>query len=357
MAASRLLAVGLLGWASLFAPSEVPTAALQAALDEWAAAPGHYGVSASVILREGTEWTGVAGRAGDDAPVAPDHLIQIASITKTMTGALVLQLVDEGIVRLDDPLDRWIDPYAHVDGRITLRQLLTHTGGVANYTGTQGLRNAIAADASHVFTPDELLAFVGPPLTAPGRETAYTNTAFLLLGLVAERATGRSILDLYQQRLWTPLDLQEIFLPGLQDPPRPVAPALGATAVTAPLDHMSVLSIGHAAFGLLASARTVARWGRALFTGTVISEEMQRAMRELVPAAGNIPGETGAGLGIRSYGYLDRMQFGHSGGASYGSSLLLFDPDTGVTVAVLMNQGQGAQHFDLAPQLLSIAAP
>jgi D-alanyl-D-alanine carboxypeptidase len=286
-----------------------------------------------------------------------DHLIQIASITKTMTGALILQLADEGILRLDDPLDRWIDRYPNIDGRITLRQLLTHTSGVANYTGTQGLRSAIAADASHVFTPDELLAFVGPPLSAPGGETAYTNTAFLLLGLVAERATGRSITDLFQQRLWAPLELQEIFLPGLQEPPRPVAAALGVTAVVSPLDYMSVLSVGHAAFGLLANARTVARWGRALFTGAVISEEMQRAMRELVPAAGNIPGETGAGLGIRSYGYLDRTQFGHSGGASFGSSLLLFDPDTGITVTVLMNQGQGAQHFDLAPQLLAIAAP
>lgn len=357
MAVSRVFAAALLACTNLSAQPAAPATALQAALDEWAAVPGHYGVSASVILRDGTEWIGVAGRAGDDALMAPDHLIQIASITKTMTGALILQLVDEGVLRLDDPLDRWIDPHAHVDGRITLRQLLTHTSGVANYAGTQGLRAAIAADPSHVFTPDELLAFVGPPLAPPGGETAYTNTAFLLLGLVAERATGRSILDLYQQRLSTPLDLQEIFLPGLQDPPRPVAPALGVTAVVAPLDHMSVLSIGHAAFGLLASARTVARWGRALFTGTVISDEMQHAMRELVPAAGNIPGETGAGLGIRSYGYLERTQFGHSGGASFGSSLLLFDPDTGVTVAVLMNQGQGAQHFDLAPQLLSIAAP
>jgi hypothetical protein len=74
-----------------------------------------------------------------------------------------------------------------------------------------------------------------------------------------------------------------------------------------------------------------------------------------VPAAGNIPGDTGAGLGIRSYQYLDRTQFGHSGGSGMGRRLLLHDPDTGVTVAVVMNQGQGAEHFVLAPQLLAIA--
>lgn len=78
-------------------------------------------------------------------------------------------------------------------------------------------------------------------------------------------------------------------------------------------------------------------------------------MRTLVPAAGNIPGETGAGLSIRAYHYLDRTQYGHSGGATAGSSLLLHDPDSGVTVVVIMNQGGGAEHFTLAPRLLEIA--
>jgi CubicO group peptidase (beta-lactamase class C family) len=136
-----------------------------------------------------------------------------------------------------------------------------------------------------------------------------------------------------------------------------VAHALSAAGIIDPLAQMSVLSIGHSAFGLLASARDVARWGHALFTAGVISPEMQSAMRELVPAAGSIPGESGVGLGIRSYRYLDRVQYGHSGGAAYGSSLLIHDPAAGVTVVVLMNQGQGAEHFELAPRLLQIAAP
>ena len=89
--------------------------------------------------------------------------------------------------------------------------------------------------------------------------------------------------------------------------------------------------------------------GGAKLTGFV------RRRRDHWTAAGNIPGETGAGLGIRGYGYLEREQWGHSGGSSLGSSLLLFDPSTGTTVAVIMNQGRGAQHFALAPQLLQIA--
>jgi D-alanyl-D-alanine carboxypeptidase len=331
-------------------------AAFDAALDRWAAAPGHEGVSASVILGDGTQWTGAAGNVGGSEPLREEHLIWIASITKTMTGAIVLQLAGESRLALDDPLGRWLAPRANVDPSITLRQLLNHTNGLDNYTASAALGRAIAADPAHVFTGDELLAFLGPPRFAPGARTEYTNTSFVLLGLVAEAVAGRPLVELYHERLWDPLRLGEIFLPGHEAPPGPVARALGANGIVSPLDQMALLSTGHYAWGLMSNARTIARWGRALFAGEVISPAMQAEMRTLVPAAGNIPGESGAGLGIRAYAYLGRTQLGHSGGAPLGSSLLLHDPTSGVTLAVLMNQGQNAGHFLLAPELLEIAA-
>lgn len=335
---------------------EAVAATLQEALDAWARVPGHRGVTAAVVLTDGAAWTGAAGLAGPDEPLRPDHLIGVASITKTMTAAVILQLVDEGVLRLDDSIGRWLDPRQHVDPAITLRQLLTHTAGLDNYTLSAALGAAIDADLDHRFGVEELLAFVGPPSFAPGERTEYTNTGFLLLGLVAERATGRSIEELYRQRLWTPLGLHAIFMPGVDEPPGPVAAALGRSGgVVAPLERLSLLSVGQAAFGLYADAATIASWGHAFFAGTVVSPERQAELRALVPAAGNIPGETGAGLGVRGYHYLDRPQFGHSGGMALGSSLLLFDPESGVTVAVLMNQGQNAGHFLLAPRLLEIA--
>jgi D-alanyl-D-alanine carboxypeptidase len=110
----------------------------------------------------------------------------------------------------------------------------------------------------------------------------------------------------------------------------------------------------YGAAGAMATAESVARWGHALFTGTVISDSLQRAMRTLVPAAGNIPGESGAGLGIRAYNYLGRTQYGHSGGSGYGTSLMVHDPQSGVTIAVIMSQGLDAGHFELMPTLLRI---
>lgn len=355
-------AAALLAPPQAVVPAPTPTVSaavavrLQEALDRWAAIPGHRGVTASVILGDGAEWVGAAGLADRGEPMRPEHLVGIASITKTMTAAVILQLVDEGVLRLDDPVSRWLPPVPHVDPAITLRHLLNHTNGLGNYTLSSALGTAIDADPTRHFTVDDLLAFAGPPRFTPGERTEYTNTAFLLLGKVAEAATDRPIVELYRQRLWTPLDLRGVCMPFSDEPPGPVAVAAGRGGVFAPFAFPALLSIGQAAFGLFADASTVARWGRALFTGTVLSAERQAEMRTLVPAAGNIPGESGAGLGVRGYHYLDRDQVGHSGGMAFGSSLLLFDPASGVTVAVLMNQGANAGHFQLAPQLLDAAA-
>jgi D-alanyl-D-alanine carboxypeptidase len=330
-------------------------AQLQAALDSWAARPGHQGVSASVVFADGSQWTGVAGRAQGSVPLREEDLIWVASLTKTMTGAIVLQLADEGVLGLDDPVSRWLPARPNVDPTITLRQLLNHSNGLDNYTSSAALGAAIAAEPTRVLSADELLSFLGPPHFPPGVRTEYTNTAFVLLGQVAETVAARSIVDLYHRRLWDPLGLAGIFLPGFEPAPGAVAPALSAQGVVLPLDYPALVSTGNAAFGLMSNARTMARWGAALFTGTVVSARMQEEMRTLIPAAGNIAGESGAGLGIRGYQYLGRAQLGHSGGCPFGSSLLLHDPSTRVTVVVLMNQGQGADHFVLGPNLLDVA--
>jgi D-alanyl-D-alanine carboxypeptidase len=335
-------------------PSAALSEQFRTAVSGWAAVAGHQGVSASVLLADGTQWSGVAGQAGGE-PMQLNHLIAIASITKTMVSALILQLADESKLSLEDPVSRWLPSRDNVDPAITIRQLLNHTNGLDNYTTNPALGQAAGADLGRVFSADDLLEFVRSPRFAPGTQTEYTNTAFVLLGQIAERAGGSSAMELFHTRLWSPLGLTEVFLPGRETPPAPVAASLSPFGLISPIDRMSTLSIGNTAFGLMASARDVARWGHALFAGSVISPRLQQEMRVLVPAAGNIPGESGSGLGIRGYSYLGRSQVGHSGGSSFGSSLLLHDTGAGVTVVVLMNQAQGADHFTLAPALLQIA--
>lgn len=330
--------------------------ALDGALHAWLATPGHVGVSAAVILPDGARWEAAVGAASPDEPLTVDHRMPIASITKTMTAGVVLTLVDEGVLRLDDPIGRWLGPLRHVDPRITIRQLLTHSAGLANFAENPTLQRLAAADHARVFTAEELVSYTGPPVAPPGTRTQYTNTATVLLALIAERATGRALVELYHQRLWDPLTLREVYFPGYEAATPPVAWTFGTIGWFQSETRISQLTAGHGAGALVATARDVATWGRALFAGAVISDELQTAMRELRPAAGNIPGERGVGLGIRGYDFFDRVQYGHSGGGAFNSSLLLFDPLSGVTVAVLMNQALNAAHFELTPRLLAIAA-
>lgn len=149
-------------------------------LNTWASGPGHHGVSAAAVFADGTVWSAAAGRAGLSESLQQSHLIAIGSITKTMTAAIVLQLAAEGRLGLDDPIAKHLPPRLYVSPDITIRQLLNHTSGVANYTGTSGLSQLIAASPGHVFTADELLNVIGPPRFLPGTATEYTNTAFLL---------------------------------------------------------------------------------------------------------------------------------------------------------------------------------
>lgn len=338
--------------------SQETKAQLQTTLDDWAKTASHHGVSASVILQNGTEWVSTSGEEALNKPLNADHLIWMASITKSMTGAVIMGLASEGKLDLDDTISKWLSTLKNVDPKITIRQLLNHTNGLANYTRNQALSVAIQNDESHIFTPTELIGFLAPRAFAPGERTQYTNTSFLLLGMIAEKVTNKSIVELYHQRVWEPLKLNEIFLPGLESPAGPVAITYSGANhdLVNPLEQMSLITIGHSAFGLFSNARTIGRWGHALFGDSFLTEAMRKEMLEFVPAAGNIPGESGAGLGIRKYNFLNREQWGHSGGSPLGTSLMVYDKTTGITVSVIMNQGRNADHFILVPKLLEIAS-
>jgi D-alanyl-D-alanine carboxypeptidase len=338
---------------------------LQARLEAWAVEPGRRGISAAVIQADGTSWAGAAGLARTGERLRPDHEIAVGSITKTVTAALVLRLWEEGRLGLDDPVGAWLTGLDFVPPQITLRQLLNHTCGLANYTLDPAFAAAVAADPARRFAAREVLElFVGPPAFPPGERTEYTNTAFLVLGLVAEAAGGRDVAVQWRQRFWGPLGLDEVFLPPDEGARGPVAHAwVGASPSTMrevdPLENVAGFSARGAAFGLMASPRAVARWGRALFAGAVVGEAARTEMLRFVPPEGSLSVESGSGLGVRRYRYGGGEQWGHSGAAPEGSSILVFEPSSGITVALAMNQSpatHGSSHFALAGELLDLAA-
>ncbi len=343
------------------AAPRTPAEALQA----WIAQPGRVGVSAAVIQADGSLWTGTAGLARTGEPLRPDHQVSVGSITKTVTAALVLQLWQEGRLGLDDPVGSWLEALDNLPPQVTLRQLLNHTCGLGNYSVHPAFAATLASDPSRIFEPREVLTlFLPPPAFAPGARTEYTNTAFVVLGLVAEAAGRRPIAAQWRERFFGPLALDEVFL--LPDEPArgSVANAwVGETAATMRETDLSRNVAGFsarwAAYGLVASPRTVARWARALFAGAVLDDAARQQMLQFVPPANPSGVETGSGLGVRRYAYGGREQWGHSGATSEGSSIVIFEPSSGISVAVAMNQTpatHASSHFVLVGDLLRLAA-
>ncbi|MET4584980.1 serine hydrolase domain-containing protein [Pseudarthrobacter sp. PvP022] len=141
---------------------------------------------------------------GGDDPVTPSDHVRIGSITKTWTTTVILQLVQEGKIKLNDPVAYCPDvPGA---ANITIEQLLTMRSGLYNYTEDLEVNKVLDSDPGKVWTTDELLAaaFRHPPYFAPGGGFHYSNTNTVLLGLIAEVLDGKPIAASFRDRLFTP---------------------------------------------------------------------------------------------------------------------------------------------------------
>lgn len=153
--------------------------------------------------------------AGPSA-LEPSRLVRVGSVTKTFVAVTALDLVHDGALGLDDPLGRWLPELPARVHAITVRQLLQHTSGLFNYTSTKTVRDGFASDPRRVYTPRELvdLALAEPPTFAPGEGWAYSNTGYVLLGMIVEAVTKRPFAEVLRARVLGPHGLTETFFDG-----------------------------------------------------------------------------------------------------------------------------------------------
>ena len=160
---------------------------------------------------------GTAGYADRDAHVSMRAVdrYRIASVTKAFVSVLVLQLEAEGKLDIDYPVDKYLPAVVPNGKVITLRELMNHTSGLFNYTDDSAFVNDPFTSFSRTWTPSELLAvaFAHPPNFAPGTNWSYSNTNYIVLGLVVEALTGKPIGQVLQERIFTPLGLTSTSFP------------------------------------------------------------------------------------------------------------------------------------------------
>jgi D-alanyl-D-alanine carboxypeptidase len=318
---------------------------LQAALESHRAARGVPGTAAAVIFPDGSRWAGASGSAALDPPrpATPDTPYVVGSITKTFVAALALQLAEEGVLDLEDTLDRWLPDYPRA-GEITLRHLLNHTSGVFNYFEHPAYNRTIFGDPNRTWQPRQILdSFSGMPYFAPGTGWHYSNTGFVLLGMVIEKATDSTLGDEFERRFMTPLALADSYFQA--DGPPVADAAQGHLRRQGVLQEVSdrsdyrptksAATVAWAAGGMVMSANDLASWCRALYGGDLLSPDSLAQLTDYSPL-----GALSYGLGTRTRLLDGRRMFGHTGSLRGFMAVAWHFPDVDLTVVLVNNVGR-----------------
>lgn len=249
----------------------------------------------------------------DAAPA--DGWFRIGSVTKTFTATLILQLAGEGKLSLDDTIEDWLPDVVPNGHRITLRQLLNHTSGLHNYTDDLPSHSQIIDDRFKQWHPHETVAEAvkHPPLFEPGTSRSYSNTGYIILGMVIEKNTGQPWETELQQRILHPVDLRHTLGPRqAQTLPEPHAHGYLPVDGT-PVDVTEYNpSCAGAAGGIASTADDLNRFYRALLTGALLDPPQLLAMQTTIATD---TAEVHGGLGLGQWTLPDgRALWGFLGG-------------------------------------------
>ena len=312
------------------------------------------------------DFTAVSGttQLNTKNPPRVDTHFRIASNTKTMTAAVIMQLAQESKLGLNDPVSKYVPSVPNGDN-ITIAQLLEMRSGLYNYTNDPIISATIDTDPAKVWTPAELLAiaFAHPPNFAPGTKYEYNNTNYALLGLVVEKVDGKPLAKAMQDRLFGPLGMQNTLLPAgtvntLPEPyshgylygsssvalvgEPPYSPEVQSAARAGTLLPKDYTGVNHsnaaAAGGVISTALDLATWIKALVTGRVLDPAYQRRwLDSLKPEDPSKPEGQKYGYGIVELSWGPNTIYFHGGETPGYNSKISYDPANDVTLIVWTN--------------------
>lgn len=305
-----------------------------------------------------TTAVGVADTATGVPLSVADHS-RIGSVTKTFTGTAVLQLVDQGRIRLTDPIAMYVDGVPNGD-RITLDMLGRMRSGLFNYSDDEAFQDRFFAEAptgpdAFATTPRELvdIAFRHPPNFAPDEKFEYSNTNTVLLGMVVTRVSGQSLPDYLRQNIVAPLGLGQTTWPANGAMPEPFTHGyLGLPDDGGVVDSTFWNpSWGDAAGAIISDLADMKVWAAAVGRGWSLRPETH-AQRLAGPAAH--PGVTYAFAIFDTHGWI-----GHNGDIPGYTTVSVYLPEQDATLVVFANSDVPAEHSagQIATAVTSIVTP
>jgi D-alanyl-D-alanine carboxypeptidase len=313
---------------------------------------GFPGATLALVLPGGREISVSTGLSDKEnkIPMRPRDRMFAGSVGKTFVAATVLQLHTEGKISLDQPVAPmfsdapWFDRIPNA-ARLTVRMLLCHTTGIPRHIFTESFKKELLGDPDRVWRPAELLAHVAglDPLHAAGNGWAYSDTNYIILGMIVEKTAGAAFYAEVERRFLTPLQLSDTLpavrrdLPGLVCgytgkepfgfPPRVV---VGGRYVINPQFEWT-------GGGLLSNSLDLARWAYALYGGKVLSPDALAAMLSPLDYQSGRPAETGYGLGVQVWNSAHGPVYGHSGTFPGYQTQMAYLPRRGFSIAMQIN--------------------
>jgi CubicO group peptidase (beta-lactamase class C family) len=353
-------------------------AALDARLERVRAKYGIPGVSASILFADGSIWHGAAGLADVAAKreVTDDTAFPVASVSKTFTAALILSLAEDGLLDLDASVRSYL-PTLGISRAITVRHLLDHTSGLRDFFFHPRVDKALLTKPARVWDAARSLTFVGKPYGKPGLSWHYSNTNYLILGLVAEAVGGGSVAEQLRARFFTPLGLERTFYQSAEKPKGPLVrsyrfvgtdpklPAIDLSDGTPVVPFTSVVTAAGAAGSIASTSIDLVHWARALYGGSLLEPATRAEMVGDVVRTAPYKPTVAYGLGVQAVRIAGHPTLGHSGRFLGARAAIRWLTDEHIAIAVVTNQSRTDTNailadllkFALKPQTDCITCP
>ncbi len=290
-----------------------------------------------------------AGTSTKSSPMSPDDVLRVGSVTKTFVSAAVLRLVNMGKLALDDTLDAWSPEFPNASA-ITVTELLNHTSGAFDYTQDSTWQSTIQTHPGTVWTPQQLVSIAAghPPAFAPGASWGYSNTDYILLGIILEKVTGKNAGQVLHEQAIDLAGLEWTSFPGYE----PIRGALAHGYATTGADVSTLYDPSYAwtAGAVVASAGDLADWAVALYGGSILPAASLSLMLTPVPT-GTAGEEYGLGVFILEPSITGGgVAWGHPGDINGYHTQMFYFPGAKTAVVGMVNSDAGD------PNAISLAA-
>ncbi|MFC1492616.1 serine hydrolase domain-containing protein [candidate division KSB1 bacterium] len=328
--------------------------AVQAKLDEICQGSEFPGATLGIVLDDNTELIFVTGLSDveNNIPMKPSDRMFTGSQGKTFVAGLMMQLHDEKKLSLDDRISKYLGDeewFSRIPNHevLTVRMLMHHTGGLPRYVFKPAFIEALTTTPDKTYKPEELLSFIfdDPPMHEPDKGWAYSDTDFIIIGMIIEKICGSTYYSELEKRILKPFKLKDT-IPS----DRKVLPGLipGYTADKAApfflpekvqVDGELVLNpqFEWCGGGLITTSMDLARWAKLLYEAKVFSQESLNEMLKPVNFRTGQPDETGYGLGVFIFDTPSGIVYGHHGVFPGYETAMFYLPEEQIGIALQIN--------------------